>query len=158
MVGATGKICLQNPQYVPARDALTMLSPLSLPQTSGKTSEKTGGNTKQDAQTFENDSIFWAPKVDKRPRGPVGHNMHRFRFISEDIELVGMLKILGRVKFDAAPIRLRRCREFRIKIRVVPESQTMLLILETAEVPKNLFKAWIFTEELWHENQILGVT
>ena len=31
--------CLQNPQYVPVRDAMTVLSPLSLPYMSGKTSE-----------------------------------------------------------------------------------------------------------------------
>ena len=50
---------LQNPhwQFVPLRDALTMLPPMSLPQMSCKTSE-TGGKKKQDAQTFENDSIF----------------------------------------------------------------------------------------------------
>ena len=50
---------LQNPhwQFVPLRDVLTMLPPMSLPQMSGKTSE-TGGKTKQDVQTFENDSIF----------------------------------------------------------------------------------------------------
>ena len=33
----TGESCLQNPQYDPLRDALRMLSPLSLPQMSGKT-------------------------------------------------------------------------------------------------------------------------
>ena len=38
--------CLQNPQYVPLRDALTVLPPLSLPQISGKTSETGGKKTK----------------------------------------------------------------------------------------------------------------
>jgi hypothetical protein len=44
---------LKNPWYVP----LAMYSLLSLPQMSGKTSE-TREIAKQDAQTFENDSIF----------------------------------------------------------------------------------------------------
>ena len=99
---------LQNPhwQFVPLRDALTMLPPMSLPQMSGKTSE-TGEKTKQDAQTFENDSIWGAPHVAKRPRDLVGHNIYRFRVVGEDVEFVGMPKILSRVKFDAIPICLR---------------------------------------------------
>ena len=87
--------------------------------------------------------------------------MYKFRFISENIEPASILKILGRVDFDIVHICFQRCREFHIKMRVVPESQTMLLILETAEVPKNLFKTWIVTEEFWHRidrDQILGAT
>ena len=110
------------------------------------------------AQTFENDGISGAPNVAIRPREPVGHNMYKFRFISENIELVGMPEVLGRVNFESVPIFLRRCREFCIKMRVVPESQPLLLVLETAEVPQNLLKAWTVTEHLWHGNQILGVT
>jgi hypothetical protein len=64
-----------------------------------------------------------------------------FRFINENIELVGTPKIDGRVYLDTVSICLRRRREFYVKMRVVPESQTFLLILETAEVPKNLLKA-----------------
>jgi hypothetical protein len=69
-----------------------------------------------------------------------------------------MPKILGRVDFDTVPICLRRCREFCIKMGVVPEVQTFLLVLETAEVPQNLLKAWISTEPLWYRNQIMGAT
>ena len=36
----------QKPQYVPLRDALTMLSPLSLPSMPGKTSETGGGGNR----------------------------------------------------------------------------------------------------------------
>jgi hypothetical protein len=43
-------------------------------------------------------------------------------------------------------------------MRVLPESQTLLLVLETAEVPQNLSKAWTVTEHLWDRNQILGAT
>jgi hypothetical protein len=69
-----------------------------------------------------------------------------------------MPKILSRVNFDAIPICLRRRREHCIKIRVLPESQTLLLVLETAKVPQNLLKAWTVTEYLWYRNQILGAT
>jgi hypothetical protein len=81
------------------------------------------------------------PKVAKRPRVVVCHNTYKFRFIRENIELVGTPKILDRVDFDTVAVCLRRRREFCIKVRVVPESQTFLLILETAEVPKNFLKA-----------------
>ena len=150
---------LQNPhwQCAPVRDALTMLPPMSLPQMSGKTSE-TGGKQKQDAQTFENDSIWGAPNVAKRPRDLVGHNIYMFRVISENVEFVGMPKILSRVDFNAIPICLQRCRAFRIKMGILPESQTLLLVFETAEVPQNLLKAWAVTENLWHRNQISGAT
>ena len=80
--------------------------------------------------------------------------MYEFRFISENIEFVGMPKILGRVDSEFVPISLSRCREFGIKMRVLPESQTALLVLEMAEVPQNLFKAWAFVEHLWHRNEI----
>jgi hypothetical protein len=83
--------------------------------------------------------------------------MHKFRFISENIELVGMLKILGRVDFEVVTICIRRCREFYIKMRVVHECQTFLHVLETVEIPKNLLKARTYTERLWHINQILGL-
>jgi hypothetical protein len=106
---------------------------------SGKTSE-TREKQKQDAQTFENESIFWAPKVAKELQVPVGHNIRKFRFISENIEHVGTPKIGGRVDSDTVSICLRQRWEFCIKMRVVPESQTFLLILETAKVPKNLLK------------------
>ena len=120
--------CPQNPQYVPLRDLLMMLSPTSFPQTSGKTSE-TQDIQKEAAQTFENDSTSGAPKVAKRVQGQVGHNIQKFRFIGENIELVSMPKILGRVNFDIVTIFFRRCREFCIKMRIIRESQTFLLIL-----------------------------
>jgi hypothetical protein len=121
--------------------------------------QKQGEKPKQEAaQTFKNDGISGAPKVAKRPRKPVGYNMYKFRFISENVELVSMPKILGRVYFDIVPIFLRQRREFCIKMRVVPESQTLLLVLETAKVPQNLLKAWTVTEYLWYRNQILGAT
>ena len=126
--------CSQNPQCVPTRDALTIISPISLPQMSGKISE-TAGKHKQDAQTFENDSILGAPKVAKRLPLSVSHNMYKFWLISENIELAGMQKILSRIYLDAVPICLRGCREFGIKMRVVAESQTLSLIIETAKVP-----------------------
>ena len=147
----------QNPLYVPLRDTLTMPSPMSLPQISGKTSE-TGGKEKQDAQTFEDDGILWAPNVAKRLRNLVSHNMNRFRFISENIEVVSTPKILGRVDFNAILICLRRGREFFIKMGILLESQTILLIPETAKVPQKLLKTWTVTEHLWHRNQILGGT
>ena len=37
-------------------------------------------------------------------------------------------------------------------MRVLPESQTLLLVLETAEVPQNLLKAWTVAEHLWYKN------
>ena len=98
---------LQNPQCVPLRDALTMLSPLSLPHVSEKTSE-TGEKKQKDAQTFKYDGILRAPKVTEGLGDPVSHNMYKFRFISENIEFVGMPKILGRVDFEFVPICLSR--------------------------------------------------
>jgi hypothetical protein len=59
-----------------------------------------------DAQTFEDDSIFRAPKVAKTVRDLVGHNVYKFRFIDENVEFVGMPKILGRVNFDTVSICL----------------------------------------------------
>jgi hypothetical protein len=138
--------CSQNPQNVPPGGALTELSPLSLPQMSGKTSEK--GKKKKKAQTFENDSILGAPKVAEKPRHLVSLDMYKFRLISQNIELVGMPKILGRVDMDTVIICLRRCREFCIKMWVILESQTFLHILETEEVPKNLLNARTYTERL----------
>ena len=84
---------------------------------------------KEEVRTFENDSILGAPKVHKRLPDLVGYNIYRFRFISENIELVGMPKILGRVDFDIVTICFWRGREFCIKMRVLPESQTILLVL-----------------------------
>ena len=73
--------CSQNPQNVPPPgDALTKLSPLSLPQISGKTSEK--GDKIKDAQTFENDSILGAPKVAEKLRDLASLDMYKFRLIS----------------------------------------------------------------------------
>ena len=72
--------------------------------------------------------------------------MYIFWLISENIELVGMPKILGRVNFDIVPISLRRCGELYIKMRVVTESQTFLLVRETTKVPQNLLKARTATE------------
>ena len=74
--------------------------------------------------------------------------MYRLWLISENIEIVGVLKILDRVNFDTSPIRLRRIREFCIKMRVLFESQTFLLIIKTAEIPQNFLKTWIVTEHL----------
>ena len=100
--------CLQNPQCVPLRDALTMPSPLSLPHVSGKTSEtgekKKKKNRNKDTQTFKYDGIFRAPKISEGLRDPIGHNMYEFRFISENIVFVGMPKILGRVDSEFVPI------------------------------------------------------
>ena len=39
-------------------------------------------------------------------------------------------------------------------MRVVLESQTFLLVLNTAEIPQNLSKARILTKHLWHKNQL----
>jgi hypothetical protein len=111
--------------------------------------------TKTNSETFKKVSISWARKAARRLRDPVDRNIYRFRFNSENMELVGMPKILSRVYFETVPVFLQRCGEFCIKIRVVPESQTFLLIIETVEVPKNLLKAWTVTEKLWHSNQIL---
>ena len=88
----------------------------------------------------------------------VGDNIYKFGFISENIELVGMTEILGGVDLDTVPVCLRRCREFLIKVRVLSEGQTLLLVLEMAEVPKNLLNARIVIEHLWHRNQTLGGT
>ena len=70
----------QNPQNVPPGDALTKLSPRSLPQMSGKTSEKR--NKKKDTQTFENDSTFGGPKVDEKLRDLASLDVYKFRLIS----------------------------------------------------------------------------
>ena len=74
--------CLQNPQDVPSRESLTMVSPLSLPRMSGKTSDTQ--KKKRDARTFKDDSIFWAPEVAERSQG-IGHYIYRFRFIGENV-------------------------------------------------------------------------
>jgi hypothetical protein len=63
-----------------------------------------------------------------------------------------MPKILGWVDFDTVPICIWRCREFHIKMRILFESQALPLVLETAEVPQDLLKAWTTTEQLWHRN------
>ena len=125
----------QKPQYVPLRDATTTPSPMSVPRMSGNTSEANGRKKKQDTQTFENDRRSRTPKVAKRPRDLVGHNTNHFRFISENIEFVCMPKIFGRFYFETVPISLRRFREFFVKMRVVPESQAFIFVLDTAEVP-----------------------
>ena len=70
----------QNPQNVPPGDALTKLSPRSLPQMSGKTSEKR--NKKKDTQTFENDGILGAPKVAEKLRDLASLDVYKFRLIS----------------------------------------------------------------------------
>jgi hypothetical protein len=68
-----------------------------------------------------------------------------------------MLKIIGGIDFETVTVFLPRCRKFRqwIEMRVLFESQTFLIVPETAEVPQNLFKAWIVTEHLWYRDQIL---
>ena len=76
--------------------------------------------------------------------------MNKIWFISENKELAGISKILGRVDFHAFPVCLRRCREVCIEMWVVLERQTLFLIFETVEVPQNLFKARRFTQHLWH--------
>jgi hypothetical protein len=91
-------------------------------------------------------------------RDLVSHNTYKFWFISEYVELVRISKILGRVDFDTVTICPWRCRENRIKMRVIPESQTFLLDLETAEVPQYLLKARTVTEQFWYKNQIPGET
>ena len=111
----------------------------------------------EDAQTFENYAILGAPKIAKRLRDSVSHNMYKFLFIGENIELVGTSKIVGRINFDT-PMCGLRYREVFIKMRVLLKSQTSLLVLETAKVPQNLLHAWIVTENLWYENQMLGAT
>jgi hypothetical protein len=140
---------LHKPQRVPLRDALTMLSPMSLPRMSGKILKTRERAEKKDEQTFEDERIFGVPNVAKNVRDLVGLDIYRFRFISENIELIGMPKVLCRVNFDTVPIFLRRCREFNIKMRVLPESQTSPLVLETAKVPQNLLKAWTVTKHHW---------
>jgi hypothetical protein len=118
---------------------------------------RNGGNLqKDDARTFENDRIFWAPKVAKRSQDLVGLNMYKLRFISENIELVAVLKILGRVDFKTVLIFLWRRRKFCVEVGVIPESHPFLL--NTTKVPQNLLKAWIVTDRFWHGNQILGAT
>lgn len=142
--------CSQKPQYLPLRDALMMFSPLSLPQMSGKISGKRRRKQKQGAKTFENNSILGAPKVAERlpVRDLISLNMYKAWFTSENIELVGVPKILDRVNFDIVPICLRQCRELCIEMGDLSETQTFLLIIETAKVPQNLLKAWIVTEHL----------
>jgi hypothetical protein len=111
---------------------------------------KRGRKQKQGAKTFENNSILGAPKVAERlpVRDLISLNMYKAWFTSEYIELVGMPKILDRVNFDIVPICLRQCRELCIEMRELSETQTFLLIIETAKVPQNLLKAWIVTEHL----------
>lgn len=72
--------------------------------------------------------------------------MYRFRLIGENIKLAPMPKILNRVNFETVRIGVRRCRELCIKVRVILERQTFRVVLETAEVPQNLLKAWTVTE------------
>jgi hypothetical protein len=116
-----------------------------------------GGNLQRDdARTFENDRIFCAPKVAKRSQDLVGHNIYKFRFTSENIELVAMLKVLGRVDFETVPTFLRRCRKVSIEVGVIPESHPF--VLDTIKVPQNLLKAWSLTDSIWHRNQILEAT
>jgi hypothetical protein len=76
--------------------------------------------------------------------------MNKIWFISENKELDGISKILGRVNFHAVPVCLGRCREVCIEMWVVLGRQTLFLIFETIEVPQNFFKARRFTQHLWH--------
>jgi hypothetical protein len=101
---------------------------------------------KQDAQTFKNDTIFQAPKIVNRVQAV--QITYRSRSVSENVELVGTSKILGRVESETMPICTGQCRELCIKIRDLDESQAFLLVLKTAEVPQNLLKAWIVTKNL----------
>ena len=61
--------------------------------------------------------------------------MDKFWIISENIEFVGMPKVLGRVNFKTVPIFLRRRGELCIEMRVLRESQAFLLVLKMGEVP-----------------------
>ena len=149
---------LHNPQIVPERDVLTIRSPVSLPQMSGKTSKAGNKYIKQDVLTFKNDSVLGTPEVAKISRVLVSYNTDKTRSISKNIEDVRMLKIFGGVNFDSVLICLRRCREIYIEMRVLPESQTLPFVLEAAEVPQNLLKARIITDHLLHRNQILRAT
>ena len=115
-----------------------------------------GNVQKDDARTFENDRIFGAPNVAKRSRDLVGLNIYKLRFISENIELIAVLKILGRVDFETVAIFLWRRRKFCIKVGVIPESHPFLL--DTNKVPQDLLKTWSVTDRLWLRGQIPGVT
>jgi hypothetical protein len=103
---------------------------------SEKISETGGKNQKQDIQTFKNDRIFGTPKIAEKLQVRVGRNMYEFWSISENIELIGMPKILDGINFETVSICLWRCRKFCIKMRVVPESQTVLVVPRTVETPQ----------------------
>ena len=55
----------QKPQYVPLRDALTMLSPLSLPSMPGKTSETGGGGKPRLPKPLKMIAFFTHQKLPK---------------------------------------------------------------------------------------------
>jgi hypothetical protein len=82
--------------------------------------------------------------------------MYRFWFIGQNVILIAIHEILGRVDFESVPICLWRRRKFCIKMRVLSESQTLLRVLETAEVPQNFLKTSTGTEHLWRRYQIMG--
>jgi hypothetical protein len=68
---------------------------------SGKTSETGKRKLKQDAQTFENDSILGTPEVAEIFRVLISHNTYKTWSISKNMELVSMPKIFSWFNFDS---------------------------------------------------------
>ena len=66
----------------------------------------TGKYFLKSTHTFENNSILGTPQVSERLQGLADHNIYRFRFISENIELAGVSKIFGRINLDSVLICL----------------------------------------------------
>jgi hypothetical protein len=118
--------------------APTMLSPSSLPQTSGKVSERTKRKHKK-PRTFENNGVVHFPGVAKSPHYPCSFKKHpacMFRVISEDADPL-IPKILNRALSEFTSVCFRRWGESFIEVGVLLERQTSPFVLEMAEHPKN---------------------
>jgi hypothetical protein len=112
-----------------------MASPSSLPVTSGMISNNEGDINK--AQTPENEGSFCNQDVVEGPQLPVNVEKYPARIISEDVDLA--LVTLSWLAPEIDIIRARRQRVFDVKVGILREFQTAMVI-QMAEVPKNFWQ------------------
>ena len=84
--------------------------------------------------TLENDGTIWAPEVAKTSRVLIRLKVSETLPVSEDIELVRMLKVLSRLHIKSTSILLRRQRQMCVEVWILFQGKTSF-VLETAEVP-----------------------
>ncbi len=108
---------------------------------------------KNDARTLENNSLVWHPEVAKCPFPFVRFEKYTASLIGENPDLISCPKILDWVDFKVVAIRGRGTGEIFVEVRVLLEGDA-LLVLEAAEVPKDLFHTCFFTKDLCYIREI----